>query len=254
MPRLVKSVLEPVRHAGRQNVHAVRLQLSRRTGVAHQGIQRSGTNYLRELLVRSGYLVTNAVDPHRDDVRHKHFRWQDDKATITMDRKYLNNRHVNSLEGLNEACGYAPGQRHVLVFKRPGDWLSSIWSWGVANDWVSSDISDGDCESVLLSWLREWDHYHTKWFELVARSPELARVICYDDLVRDPVRKIGEVHAMTGVIGFRPLPEGGRVKKVAHSTALTGTHRRPAAVPLNPNDLADRHVNSPWHLHVDPPV
>ena len=48
--------------------------------IAHHGIERSGTNFLRACLLESGVKLINKFDPKEGTPGHKHFRWYKNKA------------------------------------------------------------------------------------------------------------------------------------------------------------------------------
>ena len=205
------------RHA-RSAVHTAHARVTRSPRIAHQGIQRSGTNYLCALLRASGYFVENSVDPRRNDPRHKHFRWQDDKSTISMDQAFANSMHAESIQEINDIAGFAPNTPHVLIFKDPHEWLPSILRWGRANGWIDLNATSHSNDSVLASWLREWDHYHSKWFDLHDAQPDAVAIVSYQRLSTDPR---GALEAIRNFMSDdRPiaLRNNGYVSKVPHST------------------------------------
>ena len=50
--------------------------------IAHHGIERSGTNYLRAILIILKINLINQFDPAENHPTHKHFRWYTDKSLI----------------------------------------------------------------------------------------------------------------------------------------------------------------------------
>ena len=92
------------------------LKSTTRNFVAHHGIQRSGTNDLNSCLQSLGIYPLNAFDPARNNPRHKHFRWQEDKSTILpMDERYQNNVTVPNIDRLNRRAGYPEGCRQIVI-------------------------------------------------------------------------------------------------------------------------------------------
>jgi hypothetical protein len=244
----VRPYYEVARRVALTSVHAVRRCWTTRTLVAHHGIQRSGTNYLRTLLDDSGFFVVNGVDPTRDDPRHKHFRWQDDKSTIVMDRAFRNRLHVRGILHLNELTGLAPDVRHVVVFKTPDAWLTSIGRWGRVHGWT--DLDDVRCDpEVAAAWLREWDAYHAKWIELQSREPERVLLVCYDDLATETLPTLRDVCAFLGDASAARAPAGGLVRKVSHSSPRDHSDP-PASRQLVVSPLVDATVTCNWRAHV----
>ncbi|MHA2938635.1 hypothetical protein ACXJY6_10125 [Vibrio sp. RC27] len=160
-----------------------------RTDLSHSGIQRSGTNYLCQLLKQTSINVSNAYDPYRNHPAHKHFRLMDDKSSIFMDREsFLNYYQVNSIHELNYLCKYPDDHPHIVLFKTPESWLESVYSWGKKQDW--SSLSDPDWKE---KYLLEWDQYYKKWSELEQKNPELVLILCYESLQLEPQRVIDKI-------------------------------------------------------------
>lgn len=212
------------RHA-RSAVDAAHSRFTRLPRVAHQGIQRSGTNYLCALLSASGYFVENSVDPRRDNPRHKHFRWQDDKTTITMDRAFSNSAYAGSIEELNAIAGFSPDTRHIVIFKDPHRWLPSILRWGRVNGWIDRDATIRSNESVIASWLREWDQYYAKWFALHDAQPEAVAIVSYEHLSADPHTGLAAIRDFMQDTRPLTLRDDGYIAKVPHS-ARRESHER----------------------------
>lgn len=205
------------RRQARSGVHAVLAKRNSRPTVVHHGIQRSGTNYACALLEQSGYFVLNRVDPRRDDPRHKHFRWQPDKSTISMDVSFRNSTVVGSVAELNAAAGWPPEQHHFLVFKTPDEWLMSIERWAVASGWIGRGVDDADLDAARRRWLIEWDAYHSTWFGLAVQNPDRILTVAYQDLISEPQTNLDLLHSMTGARDVLPLLNEGQVGRVAHS-------------------------------------
>ena len=215
---------------GARVVMTARRIAGRRPVLGHHGIQRSGTNLLRVLLDSSGYLVLNSLDPARDDPRHKHFRWQPDKATISMDSRYNNGVCVTSTSEVNAFAGYPVGTRHVVIYKHPANWLVSIARWARSNGWVPDDSDPLQDESLLRSWLKDWDAYYSFWVGLEAQQTGVA-VVSYEALMADPERVLSVVHRMSGHNSPLRLPKGAHVAKVAHSSRRSADWSVPAVEP-----------------------
>ncbi|MCA1338158.1 hypothetical protein [Pseudooceanicola marinus] len=192
--------------------------------IVHQGIQRSGTNYLCAVLEIGDYRVLNRIDPGRSNPRHKHFRWQDDKTGIVMDRRYLNRRHVQGIDEVNRICRYPAEQRHVVLFRRPRDWIDAIYRWGLSNDWFADEAQFVE-GGLARAYLREWHGYYAKWEEMADRDPERVLILDYLDLRTDPGAVLARVDAFQGV----SRPEGaqareslaGGIGKVRHSKPMS---------------------------------
>ncbi|GAA4415511.1 hypothetical protein GCM10023169_01890 [Georgenia halophila] len=246
-----KPLVRPAYATGRRlaltAVHRFRSSLNHDPRLAHQGIQRAGTNYLCALLVEAGYFVENAVDPRRDDPRHKHFRWQDDKSTIVMDRAFLNDERAQTIEQVNSAANFLPGIRHVVIFKHPDNWLPSIHRWARRNRWIEPRATFGDNRDALRVWLREWDAYYGKWFDLATTSPGKVLVTSYEDLSESPVDTLARVRRFMGDERPLTLRSGGRLAKVPHSSAVDRSGRTDPAPWLS--ELIDETVGCRWRAY-----
>ena len=187
--------------------------------VAHQGIQRSGTNYLAAILMDADYLLLNRIDPKRDDPRHKHFRWQKDKSTIKMDQRYANDMHASRVAEVNRHANWPEGTRHVVLFRDPRDWLDGIFRWGCANNWFASEEAFV-YKGMHTTFLREWDAYYTHWAELAQRDPTEVMIVRYANLRRDPGGEIHKIDLYSGVTREKPGDFSGQKMKVRHSKPL----------------------------------
>ena len=63
----------------------------RKNWIAHHGIERSGTNFLRAILIKLKINLINQFDPAENHPTHKHFRWYKDKSLIPNLKKKLFN-------------------------------------------------------------------------------------------------------------------------------------------------------------------
>lgn len=218
----IKSYLRPqyefaYRSIASAGVAARRIVAPGRPKVAHQGIQRSGTNYACALLGRLGYDVLNRIDPRRDSPRHKHFRWQDDKSTIVMDAAFKNQTIAANVSEINSLAGFPTNTKHLVFFRRPSAWLPSIYTWGLAHSWVEPDIEFRVGGGVALDWLREWDAYYSKWFSLAEREPDMVLPIFYDDLRERPVETSSTISAFTSSDLTLKEASNAEFSKVRHS-------------------------------------
>lgn len=184
-----------------------------------QGIQRSGTNYLNEILKNNNYRVLNYYDPQRNNPKHKHFRWQSDKNSISMDSRYMNNIVVDSISQVNLISGYDEPTKHVVIYRPPEKWLSSIYRWGKSNNWFVN--KEEFINSKISLYLNEWDSYYSFWRDMHKKSPSLVSIINYDDLKHDPVKCIKDINKQLN-IDIEPLGNNN-IKKVRHSKNIDVT-------------------------------
>jgi hypothetical protein len=151
--------------------------------VAHHGIQRSGTNYLNEWLKLSGCKVINTYDPKRNDPRHKHFRWQDDKETIVLDKNYKNNVRAVSISELNSICGYKSGTKHIVIYRDPRYWLNGIYLWGIRSGWITESLDQNGIYMFLKGAAAEWLEYYYFWYSIQRINPESVCIISHSALI-----------------------------------------------------------------------
>ena len=187
--------------------------------VAIQGIQRSGTNFLTTLLDNADYRVLNRIDPKRNDPRHKHCRWQEDKSTIVMDERFRNSVTASSIDEVNEICRYPADMQHIVLFRAPEKWLNSIFRWGLKNEWFSSE--DAFFERGLHeAFLREWDEYYAFWQDMQRDDSKRVLILSHEDLVRSPTEGLKRIEAFSGVVRAASMAPAGPVKKVRHSRPI----------------------------------
>lgn len=216
--RNARSVVAAGRQQARRAWFRVEKKFNRLPTVAHQGIQRSGTNYLGKLLDQAGFFVINRVDPPRDDPRHKHFRWQPDKSTIVISPAYRNGLTASTVLDINRICGWDGDEKHIVIFKEPAAWLSSIHRWGLAHGWVDPGVDFFGDRKLAAGWLQEWSAYYQVWADMHAGTPAQVYIVCYEDLVAEPERRIRDIATFLGVSSRVNLRDGGRVAKVPHSS------------------------------------
>lgn len=246
----LKEWVRPVYATGRRliktELHRAAQVRSHKPVVAHQGIQRSGTNFLCHLLNASGYFVLNEVDPRRDDPRHKHCRWQTDKASIQMDPRFRHDLQADTLREVNALCGYAPSTVHVVVFKDPASWLASIERWALTSRWISRPL-ESNCESdraLASRWLREWDAYYNAWLNFAGSDPQQVAFFSYRNLLGSPNSSLQKLSEFTGHRPDIGSPVDLLVPKVPHSSRRSSN--TPESVSEWHHALVQEIVSFPW--------
>lgn len=151
-------------------------KLRNRCVFSHHGIQRSGTNYVNEVLKIAGVGIINSNDPQRNNPCHKHFRWQHDKSSIVLDGNYQNQLIANDISDVNSFCGYNQYMRHLVIYRDPESWLPSIYSWGCESGWVREGESVND---FMVRALEEWVAYYSFWSDVSCDSSVL--IVKYED-------------------------------------------------------------------------
>lgn len=149
--------------------------------LALHGLQRSGTNYLLQRLMRAGFPVENAIVLRRNSVRHKHFRWQDDKTTIPgiLRPQYGNEIRARSLDEVHAIAGYAATCRHIVIRKHELAWLKSILNWGLRCNWY---LNREDALAHGAEMLRDYKAYYEFWTIVGRVHPTRVLFVDYDSV------------------------------------------------------------------------
>lgn len=149
--------------------------------LAHHGLQRSGTNYLNQCLIRLGIYPLNTFDEKRSSPRHKHCRWYADKSAIPsfLVYQYGNDYFAKDLHRINQVCGYPSDTIHFVVYKSKKDWLVSILNWGWRCGWFSSEF---DARDSIHQLSRDYDCFLSFWRELREKNPGSVALALFDDI------------------------------------------------------------------------
>jgi hypothetical protein len=158
-----------------------------------RGIQRSGTNFLENLSHRLDLKVINKGDIPRNSPKHKHFRVQNDKASIFMDKQYLNEIYVDNIQDLNFLVIKKKRLKNILIIKDPINWILSINRWAKKCGWISKEKNLTDDFDLMSKYLKEWDNFHLKWLDLAKEKDQLL-ILQWENLItnfHDNLEKIG---------------------------------------------------------------
>lgn len=215
-----KSILRSAYGATWQTWERLTYRPTGRYPLVHQGIQRSGTNFLFTVLEAGEYRVLNRIDPARNNPRHKHFRWQADKDTIVMDPRYRNRLVAETVHDINRICRYPDEMRHLVLFRPPRDWIDAIFRWGISNTWFPSEEAFLD-RDLHRAFLREWHAYYAAWAGFAARDPGQVMMLSYADLRDSREATLARIDAFMGVQRDTPVSFGGGGGKVRHSRPMT---------------------------------
>ena len=196
------------------------------TLVFHAGIQRSGTNFLREI-IENGFCINilNKIDPMPNSFNHKHFRIFDKKEFIIMDVKYHNDIQINCYSDYEKLLG-VKNIKILVIYKDPINWLLSIKRWAIKCKWIDSENFFDD---VMMDYLKEYDLYYSKWKELSLSSSGRIKLFQYEVLIDKPDKGYSEIGnflecnpiriwnpsyvSHTGDFKKKPVPENFRTKK-----------------------------------------
>lgn len=140
----------------------------------HFGLNRSGTNYLKELMLTHFNIEFLNKEGERDHPLHKHFRLYDNKSLIGRPN-FKNDLVFNSFSEYESMA--LEGQvidLYLIISKDPYSWHLSYKSWGKKNNWGSPPHP----------YVLEYNEFHRKWLDF---SKETSRIhfVRYIDLLTD---------------------------------------------------------------------
>ena len=159
----------------------LRNRLGRATPLAYHGIQRSGTNYCLKSLRALGCLPINMFDGKRNAPTHKHFRWQSDKTSITLEPRFANTVQISGLDDLNRSANYPENTAHLVMQKEIGSWVVSIVNWGLfCGWWPDLETAMADRQAIF----EEYHHYHCLWHNLEKQAPEKIEILNLQDVLK----------------------------------------------------------------------
>lgn len=147
-----------------------------------RGIQRSGTNFLEKILSELDTKIINKGNIGRDRPEHKHFRIQDNKSSIFMDKQYFNSIYVENIQDLNLKSYNKKDIKNILIIKDPVNWVLSINRWAKKCNWIPNNNDLRNDFELMTKYLKEWDYFHLKWFEL-SKDKELILILQWEDFL-----------------------------------------------------------------------
>ena len=153
--------------------------------IALHGIQRSGTNYINQYLLRLGVYVINYKG--LKDCTHKHFRWYSNKHNIPSVKKIMDGEDIltaDSLEQLNKICKYPNNMHHLVVIKNREKWIISILNWGIKCEWFDSVE---DAITHVEEMIKDYDEYYRFWRLLQEKNPNNVHLVSLESVISNPV-------------------------------------------------------------------
>lgn len=150
------------------------------------GLQRTGTNYLRELMEEN----FNAIRfMNHGDARalplHKHFRPYEEKVFIP-DHRYLNNFRFESFAGFDSCVsGMLTGEmvetgtlKYLVTVRNPLSWHPSICRFARKNRWPGYRR-----RSLNHQYMIDYSLFYGKWLDFSNQSDRVV-IVKYEDLLR----------------------------------------------------------------------
>jgi len=156
------------------------------------GMQRSGSNYTEQLLLRNFQNIRFHNDTHsRCLPTHKHFRLYDEKSAIPGARFY-NTFTYASFEDFKQHAGQVADREiniYIVVIKDPYSWYLSYKKHARKNKFIY-------LKRVLNShYLMDYNLFYRKWLDFSIEAPEKVLLLKYEDLIEDlngTLQRIGE--------------------------------------------------------------
>lgn len=158
------------------------LNIFKKNKVIIRGIQRSGTNFLEKILSELDTKIINKGNIGRDRPEHKHFRIQDNKSSIFMDKQYFNSIYVENIQDLNLKSYNKKDIKNILIIKDPVNWVLSINRWAKKCNWIPINNDLRNDFELMTKYLKEWDYFHLKWLEL-SKDKELILILQWEDFL-----------------------------------------------------------------------
>lgn len=177
--------------------------------VLHFGLNRSGTNYLKELLLKH-FDLTFLNAEERDHPLHKHFRIYKDK-TIIGRSNFLNNLQFDSFNDFEKtALSGKAAEIYFIISKDPYSWNLSYRKWGEKNNWGPAPHPP----------ILEYNEFYRKWLEFSTESSKIY-FVKYVDLITDRVNTLEKIKERFGLNLINKIDLNNRIKKVPRSHRFT---------------------------------
>lgn len=185
--------------------------------ILHYGLQRSGTNFLEELLEKN-YRVS--LLNSSDDRKHpliKHFRLYDDKRYIAEPAYYNNKTFANIGEYIEALQIDAAPDAIIIISKDPYSWLLSYKAWAKRCNW----------DKAAFSYIQEYNLFYDKWREFAAQSDKVV-FVRYADLLCNTEDELLRLEEQFGLQLRTMRKVRGRklhLQKVSQSSSFTEDRR-----------------------------
>ena len=150
--------------------------------IAHHGIERSGTNYLRAILIILKINLINQFDPAENHPTHKHFRWYTDKSLIpNLKKSLINDLTANNISDVNKLCKYFPSTNHIIIRKKTISGVTSI-----ANYFYNFKLLQDkkELKNNIHVIYNDYIAYYDFWQKIYEQNPSRVQIIFYEDLIK----------------------------------------------------------------------
>ena len=210
--------------------------------VAHHGIERSGTNLLREVVEYLGTTIANEQYTSAGAIPgHKHLRLQPDKSTIVSSPENEHQYVPASLSEYNAQMRFPADMRHLVIFKDPANWIVSMNSYAKRAGYPrGGEILDD--ELLLNRYLTEWSEYYRAWEHLAKANPHQVLMLQYEAWMTNFQETLQQVAKFLS-IDTEHLPQS----PLEFAVKMSGA-RDAVVTTISNADLADKVYQSvSWH-------
>lgn len=122
------------------------------------GLQRSGTNIVRKVLIDNKINIINPMDLPPNSIYNRHFRFRENQIpTKSLSEYFIQTEKLKDNFDINSLL-LASKYKFLIVIREPEEWLSSICSWSSKNKWFELNKRD---EAALL--LDDYIKYYNFW-------------------------------------------------------------------------------------------
>ncbi len=183
----------------------------------YYGLQRAGTNYLKELI------NLNFQEPqflndgfYRSLPLHKHFRLYSEKWFIPNSAKFYNNFHYQSIREFNDHVEQLTGHsdvKYIVIVKEPYSWYLSVREEAKKNRWPTYQ-SPGMNPNFII----EYNLFYGKWLQFQHEAPEQVFIVNYENFILD---FDGTLQRIADHFGLTPLHKEFQNKRKVKRRAFT---------------------------------
>ena len=108
-----------LRKSAEKRIYAISDVFWRKGRIAHHGLERNGTNFLRACCVAVGARPINFTDPKPGNPTHKRYRWHSDKTNISkiLVEDVAHGHSASSTDDLNAIAAYPPHTGRLVIQK-----------------------------------------------------------------------------------------------------------------------------------------
>lgn len=150
----------------------------------HYGLQRSGTNYLKNLL----FANFPELRLHNDGFSRclplqKHFRLYEEKWFIPTGYKYMNNFHYPSIRDFDEHVQHLTDvpvskMSYIVIAKDPFSWYLSVRKEAKKRKWPGYTPTGWNSNLMI-----DYNLFHKKWLAFQEEAPERVLILNYEQFL-----------------------------------------------------------------------